>query len=950
MATVYRQAKMQGRDTFGRGLAARKPKISGKRVILNGISSETGHQHGMAERQGRTAKQQASRKQTRARQSAPEGASPSGDGARLSSPVASGLRTASVEETEHVFSLFGPDFVFAALLFAGAAAATVLITGLVPGPGATVLLALSILIMASSRFVLPFERTVSHVLAKQLAILYFVVGLPLFLYALGMSIWTHGASLQIAIIAGGSCLVATVVGITTLHGRLPGMVVAITGIVAGGSALMAPLTSLAVIAVSLVGAVVLSSRYMRRVKDGEQQRKIEVRRQLRAESLLSEFEENGLGWFWETDRRGNVTYVSPRIAQLLGSTSRGLVGRAFTSLFQLDDGEDKESGRTLQFHLSTRSSFSELRVLAATEEEQERWWSITGRPVLDNFNNFLGFRGSGTDLTDQKRSEEHVTQLARFDSLTKLANRFQMAEWLEKILQAVQVERRACAVFLLDLDRFKQVNDTMGHPAGDALLRQVADRLRSTVNGSGNVGRLGGDEFQVILPGRHKHDDLAQLAHRIIENLSQPYSIEGARVTIGASVGISLCPENGTSSEELIRNADLALYAAKDGGRGRYHFYADDLHSDAEERRQLEQDLRDAMTNGDLELHYQPVVSTTTEKITGFEALLRWKHPIHGYLSPARFIPVAEESGLVTQIGEWALRAACSQLAQWPENVRIAVNVSPLQFASPSLPAIITSALASAQIDPARLELEITEGVFLNDDSTTDTMFSALKAIGVRLALDDFGTGYSSLGYLKKAPFDKIKIDQSFVRGATLAGSRNGAIISAIVSLAEALNMETTAEGVETLDELDLIRSLGCSHIQGYIYEQALTATAATERLATGFSVIASGPRSARAPRQTMLRKVELTCGPHRYQGTIRNISVSGAMVEGLWDVPKDTVFDLHFSNDYAVKVTSRWSKEDRMGVEFDRPMPLDSDGRVIIAPPRRSVDAGDRSILRKTA
>jgi diguanylate cyclase (GGDEF)-like protein/PAS domain S-box-containing protein len=948
MATVYRQGKLQCAAPTGIAIPAGRSKNADKRVILNGISSETGHESGMADQQAQPAKQQASRGTRRETQKGPEGTGPSGAGVRHAPQGAAGSRTASIAETEHVFSLIGPDFFYSSFVFAGAAVITALLTGSLPGVGAGALMALAIAIMACSRLVLPFERAANRMLAKQLSILYLVVGLPLFLYSLGLSIWTQGASLTAMLIAAGTCLVATVVAIAALHGRLPGMAVAIAGIVAGGSAIPAPLTSVAVFGVSLVGGVVLSSRYMRRVREAEQARKVEQRRQKRAESLLSEFEENGLGWFWETDRRGNVTYVSPRIASLLGASSRGLVGRPFTSLFQLDEDADRESGRTLQFHLSTRSSFSELEVVAATHEEEERWWSITGRPVLDNFNNFQGFRGSGTDLTERKRTADSVTQLARFDSLTKLANRFQMAEWLEKILNALQEDRRACAVFLLDLDRFKQVNDTMGHPAGDALLKQVADRLRSTVKGSGNVGRLGGDEFQVILPGHHKKDDLAQLAHRIIETLSQPYSIEGSRVTIGASLGISQCPENGTSSEELIRNADLALYAAKDGGRGRYHFYADDLHSDANERRQLEQDLRDAMVSGDLELHYQPVVSTTTEKITGFEALLRWKHPQHGYLSPARFIPVAEESGLVTQIGEWALRAACAQLAQWPESVRIAVNVSPLQFASPSLPAIITSAIASAQVDPARLELEITEGVFLNDDSATDAMFSTLKSIGVRLALDDFGTGYSSLGYLKKAPFDKIKIDQSFVRGATLQGSRNGAIISAIVSLAEALNMETTAEGVETLDELDLIRSLGCSHIQGFIYEQALTAPAASELLATGLRVIASGPQSARAPRQTMLRKVELTHGPHSYQGTIRNISASGAMIEGLWDVPKDTVFELHFARDYAVKVTSRWSREDRMGVEFERPLPIDSDGRVIIAPPRRSVDAGDRSILRK--
>ncbi|MCB2047720.1 MAG: EAL domain-containing protein [Novosphingobium sp.] len=845
-------------------------------------------------------------------------------------------------------SLIGRDWVFATAVIAFSVLVGSLLSHTVPPTAAAVAIAFSIAVTACSRLVLPLEARIPDTPIMRLLFLAPFVALPMSALGTGLWLWFDGVP-QFRPIHGGIVFVlSSYVCGATLNRRLPGKLSIVPAMAAGALIIPAPVQALIIATVTLVGQYIITRRYLARINSEEAQRMAAERVQKRSDELLSEYELSGQGWFWETDRRGNVTYVTQRIAKLVGRAENQIIGKPFTDLFVLDSDDETENGRTLRFNLSTRSAFSELEVRAATREDEERWWSITGRPVLDSYNNFLGFRGSGTDLTDRKRSQEHVTQLARFDSLTKLANRFQMAELLEKILTAQQVDRRACAIFLLDLDRFKQVNDTMGHPAGDALLRQVADRLRSTVNGLGNVGRLGGDEFQVILPGRHKQDDLAQLAHRIIENLSQPYSIDGARVSIGASIGISQCPDNGTTSEDLIRNADLALYAAKDGGRGRFHFYADDLHADAEERRQLEQDLRDAMVNGDLELHYQPVVSTTTEKITGFEALLRWNHPQLGYLSPARFIPVAEESGLVTQIGEWALRAACEQLSKWPESVRIAVNVSPLQFASPSLPAIITSAIANAQIAPSRLELEITESVFLNDDTSTDAMFAALKAIGVRLALDDFGTGYSSLGYLKKAPFDKIKIDQSFVRGATFIGSRNAAIIASIVSLAESLHMETTAEGVETLDELDLIRSLGCSHIQGYIYEQAITAAVATERLATGFTAVASGPQSTRPPRQTMLRKVMLEHGTHRYEGTIRNISVSGAMIEGLWDVPKDTVFTLHFSRDYTVKVTTRWSKEDRMGVEFEHALPLGQDGSVLLGPPRRSTDDAERSILRK--
>ena len=650
-----------------------------------------------------------------------------------------------------------------------------------------------------------------------------------------------------------------------------------------------------------------------------------AREQNRAEDILRDYEETGQGWFWETDRRGLLTYVSPSIVRVTQRPESKILGRPFTDLFDLGD-DNRDGERTLTFHLSARSSFQELGVRAATPGE-ERWWSINGRPAYDSFHNFVGFRGSGTDLTEKKRSEESVTRLAQYDSLTGLANRFQMQQTLEKILSAPQEQQRECSVFLLDLDRFKHVNDTLGHPAGDALLKQVSQRLERAVGNDGRVGRLGGDEFKVIIAGRTERERLAQLAQQIIHSLSQPYLIEGQRVVIGASIGIAVAPDDGLTSESIIRNSDLALYAAKDGGRGRYHFYSNDLHSAAEERSALEQDLRDAIANGDLQLYYQPVVNAGDDTLSGFEALLRWNHPKQGWLSPARFIPIAEDTGLIAAIGEWAIRTACDDLARWPDHIRCAVNVSALQFSNPQLPSIITNAIARARIDPSRLELEITETVFLNDDEGTDAMFTALKRVGVRLALDDFGTGYSSLGYLKKAPFDKIKIDQSFVRGATEPGSRNGAIITSITSLAKSLGMDTTAEGVETLDELDLVRSLGCSHIQGYIYSKAVSCAEATKFVLAGGRLTARGPRSSRAPRQTMLRKVMLESGGHYYNGTIRNMSVGGAMIEGLWNVPPGTEFNIAFSESVILTARSIWGQDDRMGVKFAKPVDMEKLG-----------------------
>jgi len=639
-----------------------------------------------------------------------------------------------------------------------------------------------------------------------------------------------------------------------------------------------------------------------------------------ARALLADFETFGRGWFWETDRRGHITYVSETMARQIGRTGADIVGQPLGALIATPpDSTESEGQRSLAFHLSARSGFSDIQVMAAGTEGQ-CWWSLSGQPVVTPFGQYLGFRGSGSDLTAIRRSQAEIARLANFDSLTGLANRVQMMATLEQTLLGRHGIPGECALLLIDLDRFKEVNDTLGHPAGDALLRQVARRLLRLVESSGKVGRLGGDEFQIVLPGKTEQRDLTKLAQGIIHALSQPYSIEGSQVVIGASIGIAVSPTDGGNSETLIRNADLALYAAKAEGRGTFRYYAPAMHVDAEDRRQLEQDLRQAIVTGGLHLEYQPVVSASTERITGFEALLRWDHPERGAISPATFIPIAEEAGLIGTIGEWVLRSACADAVKWPEGTRIAVNVSPIQFANASLPSLIMSALANAGLSASRLELEITENVFLADQANTDAMFATLKNIGVRLALDDFGTGYSALGYLKTAPFDKIKIDQSFVRGAAIKGSRNAAIVKSIVGLAEALGMDTTAEGAETMDELELIRSLGCSHVQGYVYGRPMDAEATLALLcAHGGYAEARGHRASREPRMAMLRTVMLRHGGNDYPARIRNISRMGAMIDGVTDVPVGTMFEIELTRDYQVGGTCRWSQGDRIGIEFDR-------------------------------
>jgi len=816
--------------------------------------------------------------------------------------------------------------------------AALLLTGALPGPAAAFSLAAALVAVAiadrqrgKNRFGRP-DGAIKASLAMPLV--------PLFLFGLGIGGWVAHGSLGWD--AAGTFLSITAMISALQLRKQPGLSLAGPWFLWLG-AVLADVWSgglLGLVGAALVAA--LAGREQIRVQKHEDRlRAAQIRAQNRARDILSEYEDSGQGWFWETDRRSQLTYVSSAVARVLGVQAEALMGRSLVALFDLTDASEA-SERTLLFHLSTRSAFKELAVRAATEGD-DRWWSISGRPIHDGFNNFIGFRGSGTDLTERKRSQEEVSRLANFDSLTGLANRFKISRVLERILTSQQESNRACAIFLLDLDRFKHVNDTMGHPAGDALLKQVAQRLERAVGKLGRVGRLGGDEFKVVIPGRQTNQLLGELALEIIHSLSQPYAIDGQRVVIGASVGIAIAPQDGDNADDLVRNADLALYAAKDGGRGRHHFYADDLHAEAEARSQMEEDLRDAITKGDLQLFYQPVISTATETIDGFEALLRWHHPVKGWIPPDRFIGTAEDTGMITQLGEWALRTACADLAEMPERVRVAVNVSPLQFSSPQLPIVVAQAIAQAGIRPDQLELEITESVFLSDDKGTDAMFKALKRIGVRLALDDFGTGYSSLGYLKKAPFDKIKIDQSFVRGATQPGSRNGAIIASITSLAKALGMETTAEGVETLDELDLVRRQGCSHVQGYIYERPLDKAAAHARLSAGLAAVARGPRSARAPRQTMLRKVILDHQGNLYDGRIRNISSSGALIEGLWNVPVGTVFKLQISQNFFVGCTTCWTVDDRMGVEFSNPLQRDDAGQFLAvrgSPPTRSTAA----------
>jgi diguanylate cyclase (GGDEF)-like protein len=673
--------------------------------------------------------------------------------------------------------------------------------------------------------------------------------------------------------------------------------------------------SLILFAYSVAGARNFISTGRKRLRLEAQARK--------SQHFVEEFESSGRGWFWETDYTATLSYVSRQLAEDFQCEPEELLGRKFTDLLSVDaaDGSGTiEERKTLGFHLSARFPFSDVVVRPASEQDVH--WSLSGNPIFDERGRFLGFRGIGTDLTEQRKSEREISRLARFDSLTGLPNRAMMRQTLDEALRNAAHRQRGLALFMIDLDRFKNVNDTLGHPIGDALLRQVGERLTSVMGNHGQIGRLGGDEFQAVLPGVVDIGLLESLARTLIEQVSRPYQIEGHKVTIGASLGVVIGDPGRACADALVRNADLALYAAKAAGRGKHCFYEPSMHSEAAERQLLENDLRQAIERNELWVAYQPIVRAAGEEISGFEALVRWNHPSRGAISPAKFIPLAEEAGLIGKIGEWVLRTALEEAARWPDHVRISVNLSPLQFNDPNAVGMIAGHLSDTGIRADRLELEITEGVFLAEGDSTDETFAKLKGIGVRLALDDFGTGYSSLGYLKKAPFDKIKIDQSFVRGAASTTQRNAAIIRAIVTLAETLGMDTCAEGVETHDDLQLIRELGVSMVQGYIFGKPSDAETARE-LANSVTVEADGFATTREARHRLMRRAVCSIDGEVVEIKLRNISSMGAQVECGLPVAAGAELAIDIVGVGPVKSIVRWTQAGKFGVQFKQTFDL---------------------------
>lgn len=529
--------------------------------------------------------------------------------------------------------------------------------------------------------------------------------------------------------------------------------------------------------------------------------------------LLRDFEETTSDWLWQTDEDGLLQGLQEGLQASKAEYEVMQAGLPLNGLFKACDARD-----ILETSLQRRAAFRDL-VMPVKMSDGDAWWLLTGKPVFEN-GFFAGFRGVASDVTASKLSEDRIAHLAHYDDLTGLPNRVTMLERLEKEVRAPLRPGYQRALLWLDLDNFKWVNDTLGHPAGDALLRMVADRLHENCGPKDAIARLGGDEFAISIEREGDATDVERFVVTLSKELSKPYNLMGSAARCSASIGVRVFDGSLTDASTLLKHADLALYKSKSNGKSGWCMFSDDLEEEAQRRREVEHDLQRAIENDELVVYFQPQVDAKTRELVGCEALLRWIHPTKGLIYPGEFIEAAEDSGLITRLGDWVIRAALENAKRFPDHVRIAVNISPLQVHSANLFPTIVQALARNQLDPSRLDLEITESVLMTDTDFTIDRLHQLKALGVRISLDDFGTGFSSLSYLRNFPFDKIKIDKSFISDMeTSEDSR--AITVATLGLAKALGLRCTAEGVETEFQSKFLSDHGCDELQGFFISRA---------------------------------------------------------------------------------------------------------------------------------
>ncbi|MBX3618684.1 MAG: EAL domain-containing protein [Rhizobacter sp.] len=540
--------------------------------------------------------------------------------------------------------------------------------------------------------------------------------------------------------------------------------------------------------------------------------------------LLRDFEQNAADVLWQIDAEGRLRRVSARMARLLGRSSRALEGRELLDVLARRQrrlsapvaGEGALALKRLARHLEDGTPFSHIE-LPVWVGQRTVWWSLTAKPAEGQG----GWRGVVSNVTSAREAQHHVWQLAHFDGITDLSNRHRFRLELDAALDGVREGGEHCAVLCLDLDGFKTVNDALGHDMGDKLLRVVGQRLQAARREDDVVARLGGDEFGLIVRDAASADEVALVAGRVLYALSKPCEIGGVTVPLGASLGVALAPQDGTDADVLLKHADLALYAAKAAGRGQFCFYTQSMEARVVKRLAVERALREAIPGQQLHLVFQPQIRLAGGEVSAFEALLRWTHPELGEVAPQDFIPVAEEAGMIHDIGKWVLHQACKEARAWPAEVRVAVNLSPLQVMARDLRADVAHALATSGLPPQRLEIEITESVLMADSTTTLAKLHALRDLGVRIALDDFGTGYSSLAYLRRFPFDQLKIDRSFVREIVTRPDAR-AIVRATIEMAGALRMDTLAEGVEDERAIEVLREQHCGSVQGYLISPPL--------------------------------------------------------------------------------------------------------------------------------
>ncbi len=533
------------------------------------------------------------------------------------------------------------------------------------------------------------------------------------------------------------------------------------------------------------------------------------------ELLLNEFEESSSDWLFQIDTDHRIVQCSPRLAMILGRDPDRLIGRPFDSLV-LDEGR-----LALLDTLTLKRPFKGLEVKASIEG-RPRWWSLTANPIQNEDGDCVGWRGVGSDVTETKLAHDKVNWMAKTDMLTGLINRAEFRRLGALAVDAAKDGGAAPAIGILDLDNFKTVNDTLGHPVGDQLLCMVADQLRTFAGDDIKIARLGGDEFGLLVCDANSRAAVVEFAQDIVLRLSRAFEIETFRVTAGGTIGLAFW-SGGEDVDQMIRNADFALYHAKENSRGTVHAYDRQLHHEAQMRRRLQEDLRGAVGSGQFSIVYQPIVDLKTGEPVSYEALLRWDHPEFGPLDPEAFITIAESSGQIDRLGNWVLKTVCAEAARWHHPAKVAVNISPAQLGGATLVDNIRMALSDSGLPPTRLEVEITESLFIHCQSGARDFIEGMRELGIRVALDDFGTGYSSLSYLTSLQVHKLKIDRSFVSG-TGSVSHRRAIIAAIVAMARSMNIQTVAEGVECEGHLQMVRELGCDQAQGYHFSGPLTA------------------------------------------------------------------------------------------------------------------------------